>query len=238
MIFCYSLVKYYRESVGLSKVDLTINDGEVVGLFGINGAGKSTFLRLVAGLIEPTHGYVSIGRNSERAEFSPKRQREKIAYITEAGSFFTGLSVKEHEDFMRDFYPAFNPERYHRLVEFFGIPWRKKAREMSKGQKAKLETAIGFSKGAEILLLDEPFLGKDIFAKSDFMKSVAGLLEGETLIIATHDINEVRNFIDRAVILERGRVASDLTTDQMYDLGTTIEDELAKASGYDRSKRL
>ena len=70
------------------------------------------------------------------------------------------------------------------------------------------------------------------------MKSVAGLLEGETLIIATHDINEVRNFIDRAVILEHGRVAADLTTEQMYDQGTTIEDELAKASGYDRSKRL
>ena len=165
MIVCRDLVKYYHDSVGIEKLDLTIADGSVVGLFGANGAGKSTLLRLIAGLISPTSGEVTIdGR-------APAKSRERIAYMTEAGSWFPGLGVEEHADFLEDFYPYFDRERYFKIAEFFELPFNKKARAMSKGQRAKLETAIGFSKGAELLLLDEPFLGKDIFSRSDFLKA-------------------------------------------------------------------
>ena len=222
MIKCSSLTKYYRSSTGLEKFDLEIDDGEIVGLFGVNGAGKSTLLKLIAGLILPTEGSVEIdGRQ-------PRELRSEIAYITEAGSYFPSLDAEDHAKFLADFYPAFNLERYKKLVKFFEIPTDKKVRAMSKGQRAKLEMTIGFSKGAKIILLDEPFLGTDIVTKSDFLKSAAMLLDGETLIIATHDIDEVANFIDRAVIIEHGRLIADRPVDSIRADGMSVAELVAK----------
>lgn len=222
MIKCSSLTKYYRSSTGLEKFDLEIDDGEIVGLFGVNGAGKSTLLKLIAGLILPTEGSVEIdGRQ-------PRELRSEIAYVTEAGSYFPSLDAGDHAKFLADFYPTFNLERYKKLVKFFEIPTDKKVRAMSKGQRAKLEMTIGFSKGAKIILLDEPFLGTDIVTKSDFLKSAAMLLDGETLIIATHDIDEVANFIDRAVIIEHGRLIADRSVDSIRADGMSVAELVAK----------
>ena len=222
MIKCSSLTKYYRSSTGLEKLDLEIDDGEIVGLFGVNGAGKSTLLKLIAGLILPTEGSVEIdGRQ-------PRELRSEIAYVTEAGSYFPSLDAEDHARFLADFYPTFNLERYKKLVKFFEIPTDKKVRAMSKGQRAKLEMTIGFSKGAKIILLDEPFLGTDIVTKSDFLKSAAMLLDGETLIIATHDIDEVANFIDRAVIIEHGRLVADRSVDSIRADGMSVAELVAK----------
>ena len=222
MIKCSSLTKYYRSSTGLEKLDLEIDDGEIVGLFGVNGAGKSTLLKLIAGLILPTEGSVEIdGRQ-------PRELRSEIAYVTEAGSYFPSLDAEDHARFLADFYPTFNLERYKKLVKFFEIPTDKKVRAMSKGQRAKLEMTIGFSKGAKIILLDEPFLGTDIVTKSDFLKSAAMLLDGETLIIAKHDIDEVANFIDRAVIIEHGRLVADRSVDSIRADGMSVAELVAK----------
>ena len=227
MIKCSSLVKYYRNSVGLEKVDLGINDGEIVGIFGANGAGKSTLLKLIAGLIRPTEGSVEInGRAACDA-------RGEIAFITEAGSCFGLLDAAGHADFLKDFYPKFNSERYNELIAAFGVPKDKKYRAMSRGQRAKLEMAIGFSKGAKILLLDEPFLGTDIVTKKDFLSSAAMTLDGETLLIATHDIDEVENFIDRAVVIKDGRIAADRSVDSIREEGRSVAglfSDIARAS--------
>ena len=137
---------------------------------------------------------------------------------------------------MQRFYPRFNVGRYKKLIDFFGIPTDKKVRAMSKGQKAKLETAIGFSRGADILLLDEPFLGTDIVAKSDFLKSAAMLLDGETLLIATHDIDEVSNFIDRAVIIEHGKLAADRSVDDIRESKMTLKEFVAHTAQKDRQQ--
>ena len=112
-------------------------------------------------------------------------------------------------------------------MKFFEIPTDKKVRAMSKGQRAKLEMTIGFSKGAKIILLDEPFLGTDVVTKSDFLKSAAMLLDGETLIIATHDIDEIENFIDRAVIIEHGRLVADRSVDSIRADGMSVADLVA-----------
>lgn len=230
MIKCSSLVKYYRSSIGLDKLDLAIDSGEIVGIFGVNGAGKSTLLKLIAGLILPTEGSTWIDGKK------PSAVPERIAYITEAGSYFPSLDAAGHAEFMQRFYPRFNVGRYKKLIDFFGIPTDKKVRAMSKGQKAKLETAIGFSRGADILLLDEPFLGTDIVAKSDFLKSAAMLLDGETLLIATHDIDEVSNFIDRAVIIEHGKLAADRSVDDIRESKMTLKEFVADAAQKDRQQ--
>ena len=90
--------------------------------------------------------------------------------MTEQGTFFPFMTPVEHADFLEDYYDRFNRERYLKLLEYFELPKRKKAHTFSTGQKAKLEISIGFSKGCRYLLLDEPFLGNDVFTRRDFLR--------------------------------------------------------------------
>ncbi|MBQ8509212.1 MAG: ABC transporter ATP-binding protein [Clostridia bacterium] len=230
MIICHALDKYYKESIGLEGIKLTIPDGEVVGVLGVNGAGKSTLLRIIAGLIAPTNGSVTIDGQP------PEKMLADIAYISEAGSWFPSLDGRGHMRFLEKFYPRFDGERFCRLMKFFDLPLDKKAYAMSKGQRAKLETVIGFSKGAKYLLMDEPFLGKDIFTRRDFLKLAASMLDGETLLIATHEISEISGFLDRAVILHRGKLRADTTLDALAEDGRTLIDLMAEVCGYDPAR--
>ncbi len=232
MIKLNSVCKYYAENVGLGKCDLEIRDGETVGILGANGAGKSTMLKLIAGLIQPTHGTVEIDGKP------PEKLREDISYISEAGSYFTSMNGWEHMEMLARFYPRFDKTRFVKLMDFFNLPINKKAATMSKGERSKLECALGFSKGARILLLDEPFLGKDIFTRRDFLKSAAALLDGETLLVATHEIGEIESFIERAVIISGGQVRADVSLDELHESGLTLEAKLAEVCGYDPSRAL
>ena len=110
-------------------------------------------------------------------------------------------------------------------------------RTFSTGQKAKLEISIGFSRGCRDLLLDEPFLGNDVFTRRDFLRLMGdSLLDGETILLATHLINEIDNFIDRAVILKNGKIERDCLIDEIRAEGNTLEEVMREACGYDEER--
>lgn len=215
----------------LDEMNLQVGEGEVVGILGENAAGKTTLLKIVAGLMEPTRGKVTIdGTSSLQAA-------GQVAFMTEQGTFFPFLTPAEHADFLEDYYDRFNRERYFKLLEYFELPKGKKARTFSTGQKAKLEISIGFSKGCRYLLLDEPFLGNDVFTRRDFLRLMGdSLLDGETILLATHLINEIDNFIDRAVILKNGKIERDCLIDEIRAEGHTLEEVMREACGYDEER--
>lgn len=195
---------YGNQGIGLNDESLIINNGEIVGVLGENGSGKTTLLKTIMGLCEVQAGEVLVdGR-------SVSEQYEKMAFITEEGSYFPYMTPYEYGIFLSDFIPAFDMERYIRLIKFFELEPYRKIKTFSKGQKSKLEVSAGFSKGAKYILMDEPFLGKDMFTRKDFLKlMVTSLKSEETILIATHLIDEVENFLDRAIILRYGRIKAD-----------------------------
>lgn len=212
----------------LADIDFMVEPGEVVGILGENAAGKTTLLKIAAGLMVPTRGGATIdGTPAGKAS-------GQVAFMTEQGTFFPFLTPAEHADFMGDYYDRFNRERYLKLLDYFELPKDQKARSFSTGQKAKLEISIGFSKGCRYLFLDEPFLGNDVFTRRDFLRLMSdSLLDGETILLATHLINEIDHFIDRAVILKRGEIARDCRIDEIRANGQTLEDVMREVSGYD-----
>ena len=119
-----------------------------------------------------------------------------------------------------------------KLLHFFGLE-EKPIKKMSKGQKAKAEVAAGMAKKAHIFIMDEPFIGKDMFTRQDFMQALAGSLTGEeTIFITTHEIDEIENFIDRALILKNGEIAADVRMDALRQENKSLQSLMKEVTGY------
>lgn len=228
MIELKGVTKHYGlKSLGLSNVDLRINPGEVVGILGQNGSGKTTLLKAIMGLCALNQGTVTIDGKD------PRTQYERLSYITEEGSYLPAMTPLEYSEFLSEFFRKFDKPRYLKLLMFFEIDERQKIKTMSKGQRAKVETAAGFSKGADIILMDEPFLCKDMVTRRDFLKLMnASLRTHETILVATHLIDEIENLLDRVVILKYGRILQNFYMDELREQGMGLADKLMEAGGY------
>lgn len=210
----------------LEDISFTAEKGEIIGILGANGVGKTTLLKLLAGLLTPRSGNVQINDKSAVASCGD------IAFISEAGSYLKDLSPKEYGEFLADFYADFDMEFYQKLLAFFQLE-NKPIKKMSKGQKAKAEVAAGMAKKTKYIIMDEPFIGKDMFTRQDFMQALAGSLTGEeTIFITTHEIEEIENFIDRALVLKDNKIAADVMMDDLRQEGKSLTGLLKEVSGY------
>ncbi|MCL6457982.1 MAG: ABC transporter ATP-binding protein [Gorillibacterium sp.] len=218
---------YTKDRMSLYLDDVTINSGEIVGVLGENGSGKTTLLKAIMGIGELQNGQVLIDG------LPVTEQYDKMAFITEEGSYLPNLTPRQYGDFLADFYPRFSSKHYQRLLTFYELEADRKIKTFSKGQKSKLEICAGFSKGAKYILMDEPFLGKDMFSRQDFLKLMVANLQGdETILITTHMIAEIENVLDRAIILHRGKIKRDFYMDDLRQEGNSLTAVLAEVSGY------
>ena len=229
----YGRTRAQREASGkgFRDVTLTIPDGQVVGLLGENGAGKSTLLRALAGLTDLTGGQILVDDRPVQERYTD------VAFVTGEGSYFPAMTPAEYGEFLGRFFPRFSRQRFDRLLEFFEIDPAQRIKKMSTGQRAKVEVAAGMAKRARYLFMDEPFLGKDMFTRRDFLKLMAGSLRGEeTILLVTHHVEEIEPFIDRAIILHKGQVAADAEMDELREQGRSLVELLQQATGYDPEK--
>lgn len=216
----------------LTGVSFTIPDGQIVGLLGRNGVGKTTLLKRMAGITSGGGTVLYDGK-------PPQQCYEEIAFLSGDGTFFPEMTAWEYVDFLCSFYPRFDRERFANLLSFFemNLYTKQKLSTLSKGQKTRIELAVGFSKGAKYLLLDEPFSGKDVFSRKDFLKLLtAGLRRNETLLISTHDVEEMENIFDRVLLLRYGGVKADLMSEDWQEGGHSLADLYAETMGYDPAR--
>lgn len=228
MIEVKNLQKTYRshgQTVGLLGADFTVPDGQIVGVLGENGAGKTTMLRCIAELLPHKGTALLDGRPAGE-------QYGRISYITGEGSYYPALTVAAYGQLLADLHPAFDPARYAKFLEFFSLHGSDVIGHLSTGQRARVELAAGFAKRVPYYLMDEPFLGKDPFTRRDFIKLMSATLTGgETLLLSTHYIEDVDHFLDRALILHNGRIAEDLLLDTLTPGDTLLNHMPPPATG-------
>ncbi len=218
----------------LRGVSFRIAPGEIVGLIGENGSGKTTLIKCLLGLYKPDGGEVRADGDCGESI------REQLAYVSGEGASFALYTPLEAGEFLAEFYPRFEMQKYRRLLRFFELPERP-VRQMSTGQRAQAELAAGFCRGAKYLLMDEPFANKDAFTRQDFLKLMAGGLSDEqAILLSTHLIQEAEPVISRALILHDGRIARDVDMEELREGGQTLMDVFAQVTGYDpkRAARL
>jgi ABC-2 type transport system ATP-binding protein len=232
MIELIDVRKYYGTvATGLSRITTRIKSGEIVGILGENGSGKTTMLKAIMGLTELTEGQVLIDGKPSSEMYN------NMAFITEEGSFFPEMTPQEYGEFLSIFFDKFDMARYYKLLKFFELETYKKIKTFSNGQKAKLEVSAGFAKGAKYILMDEPFLGKDMLTRRDFLKlMISSLRENETILISTHQLNEIENFIDRAIILRHGLIKADFYMDEIKEQGKSLPEIMMEVTGYDENR--
>lgn len=230
MIEVTKLQKTYRKhgaTVGLLEANFTVPDGQIVGILGENGAGKTTLLRAMAGLL-PAKGSALFDGKPAAAQY------QRVSYITAEGSYYPALTAAEYGAMLADLNPAFDEVRYREFLDFFSLSGRDVIGRLSTGQKARVELAAGFAKRAAYYLMDEPFLGKDPFTRKDFIKLMSGTLHGEeTILLSTHYLDDVEHFLDRALILHKGRIVDDVLTDDLHENGETLLSRMSAACGWD-----
>ncbi|WP_291256892.1 ATP-binding cassette domain-containing protein [Flavonifractor sp.] len=223
---------YWGANRALDSVSLSVGPGEIVGLFGANGAGKTTLLKCALGLLRYT-GSVTLD-----GEPITHRNIARLSFATCEHSFFPALTPAAHREFYREHFPTFREKRFDALMDFFALPLHRRARGFSTGQKNQLEVTLALSQGADYILMDEPFAGNDVFNREDFYRLLLGLLEpGETIVLSTHLLEEVQHFISRAVLLDRGTIAGDVTTGALEERGESLMD-FVKSSLHYRGDRV
>ena len=223
---------YWGANRALDSVSLSVGPGEIVGLFGANGAGKTTLLKCVLGLLK-YEGSITLD-----GEAVTHRNIARLSFATCEHSFFPALTPAAHREFYREHFPTFREKRFDALMDFFALPLHRRARGFSTGQKNQLEVTLALSQGADYILMDEPFAGNDVFNREDFYRLLLGLLEpGETIVLSTHLLEEVQHFISRAVLLDRGTIAGDVTTGELEERGESLMD-FVKSSLHYRGDRV
>ncbi|MFR3786053.1 ABC transporter ATP-binding protein [Agathobaculum desmolans] len=213
----YTLKQKIYGNDALKQIDLTIGSGEIVGLFGENGAGKTTLMKCILGFL-PYQGQITL----DGAPITHSNI-ERLSFATSEHSFFPNLTAEAHRQFYQEHFPRFIDKRFTGLMDFFELPMHKPLRGFSTGQKNQFEVILALCQGADYILMDEPFAGNDIFNREDFYKVLLGILEpNETILLSTHLIEEVSNFISRAVLIRQGQIVGDVMAAELEESGTPL----------------
>ena len=232
MIEIDGLYKAYFGVPALCGVNLKIGAGEIIGLFGENGAGKTTLMKSILGL----QSYTGVIRLD--GEPITRKNIARLSFGTCEHSFFPDLTARENADFYKAHFPKYNEKRFQGLMEFFELPMNRELRKLSTGQQNQVEVILALSQGADYVFLDEPFAGNDMFNREDFYKVLLGILNpNETIVLSTHVIEEVAGFIDRAVLIRKGKVIDDRQVSEIEAEGLSLTDYVKKTYGY-RSDRV
>ena len=173
MLEIKSLGKGYYGKEVLKGIDLEIGEGEIVGLFGENGAGKTTFLKCILGLL-PFQGEILLdGKKIDKSNIG------RLSFATCEHSFFLSLTASEHREFYQMHFGTFREKRFRGLMDFFELPMNKALKHYSLGQKNQFEVIMALCQGADYILMDEPFVGRAILLRGGKIVGDVDMLELE-----------------------------------------------------------
>lgn len=215
-------IKYFRKHV-LDGVTFTAEQGLITCLAGLNGAGKSTVLKAIMGLVPVDGGHIRIdgtetalSRTGNRGGLNRYRAG-KVSFIPDRLPMPPSMTMREAMRFMADFYPGlWNGERAQEMMAFFELAEGDRIASLSKGSAAKFNLVLGLSLDTPYVLMDEPFSGIDLFSRERIAEVFSNSwLEGRGVVITTHEIREVEHLIDKVVLLKDGVVEKAFDSEAM-----------------------
>jgi len=199
------LEKGFRGCEALRGVDMSIPAGQIVGLLGPNASGKTTLLKTIAGLLEPTAGSI---RYYENAASGPDA-RKTIGFCPDALAFPAWMRVRDAFTFYREMYDDYSQERADKLMRILELESIQNTRinKLSKGMKERLVLGLTFSRETRLYLLDEPLDGIDPVGKTRVIDAILAMKpEGASTLVSTHLVKDIERIFDSVFFLSRGKI--------------------------------
>lgn len=197
-----ALCKSYdkRKLPALNGLTLRIPRGRIIGLLGPNGSGKTTFIKLINGLIVPTAGSVMIN-----GLHPCPATKAVISYLPERTCLQSSMRVSELIGFFADFYADFSVEKAHRMLGSLDIDPSAKLKTLSKGTREKVQLVLVMSRNAQLYILDEPIAGVDPAARDYILRTIiSNYSEDATILLSTHLISDIENLLDDVIFIKNG----------------------------------
>ncbi|GMA41018.1 ABC transporter ATP-binding protein [Mobilicoccus caccae] len=196
------LTKTYGRSVALDGVDLTLAPGHIVGLLGENGCGKTTLLKILAGVMQDYDGDVRIVGHAPGPE-----SKARVSFLPDVSYLPDRARISDCVRWYRDFFADFDERKAARFVDSFGFGTDLRMKDASKGMREKVQIALAMSRDASVFLLDEPISGVDPAARDVLLDLIVkDLPEHALVLVSTHLVHDLEPLLDSVVMMRRGRV--------------------------------
>lgn len=231
-----NLTKKYKDKIAVNSINLSINDGEMYALLGVNGAGKSTTIKMLSCLIKPTSGDALLNGNSIVSD--SEKVKRIINVSPQETAVAPNLTVRENLELMARIYGFGNEDavsKAQKMIEDFELSdiAKSKAKTLSGGWQRRLSIAMALISDPEILFLDEPTLGLDVLARRELWNKIGSLKGKITIILTTHYLEEAESLSDRIGIMVKGNLIAEGTAEELKQSvnANTFEDAFVKIAG-------
>ncbi len=210
------LTKYYGKRPAVDHLDLQVPRGCICGFIGRNGAGKTTAIKMLLGLLNPTAGSAALlGCDSQ--DLSPKVRR-RIGYVTEGHRLLRWMTINHIEKFQQAFFPDQWDRRFFaEMIDYFELSRKQKIKHLSNGQRAQVSLALALAPNPELLIMDDPTLGLDAAIRRQFLEGMIQLItrQGRTVLFSSHILADVERIADRIAVIHKGRLVANCTLEKL-----------------------
>jgi ABC-2 type transport system ATP-binding protein len=210
------LTKSYGRVEAVKDLILSIKQHSITAFLGRNGAGKSTTIKMLLGMIRPSSGDGTVLGQRISDPIQSVGMRTRLAYVGENKRLYDYMTVEQMIRFTSAFYPDWRPAEAQKLLRKYELPLDRKVRSLSKGMRTKLGLLMAFARQPELLILDEPSDGLDPVGIEELLEIlVARCSEGTTIFFSSHQITEVERIADQICVLHAGRLVLDSSLDDL-----------------------
>ena len=223
MITSKQLTRKFGSKTAVDGIDLTLEPGHVYAMLGPNGSGKTTWMKMAAGLMKPTSGEIlyegqPVGINSRRF----------VAYMSTEPYFYNWMTVGDVGKYYQDFFEDFSMEKFNQLLQHMELEAGMKTRTLSSGMMAKLKIAVTMARNAKVYMLDEPFNGIDLLARDEIRRCILDEAKPDkVLILSSHLVEEMEAVADMAVFIRQGKLIEVRDLEEMRE-----QDQVSMADRY------
>lgn len=197
-----NISKGYLSKKAIKNVSLQLETGKIYGFLGPNGSGKTTFMKMAAGLLHPTSGEIRIGGRLIGIE-----TKKMAAYMSTDHFIYPYMKIKTVRAYFADFFEDFDVKRFDELIDYMQLDMKLKVSALSSGMAAKLKIAATLARKAKLYMLDEPLNGIDLVAREKILNAIVQCSnEGNTVLISSHLVDEMEKILDNVILLKEGEI--------------------------------
>lgn len=210
-------LNYWTKQLKLKNINFNVKKGYVTGFIGANGAGKTTIIRIIMGLLKEQSGDLKV--LGEKLESNPVEIKNKIGFVYSELYMYENWNIKTIESVISKYYEKWDHQIFQRYIEQFKLPFKQKIKQFSTGMKMKLSLAIALSHHAELYILDEPTAGLDPIVRNEVLEILQKELidEDKTVFFSTHIISDLEKIADYIIYLKNGSIVLEESVEELRE---------------------